>query len=59
MNNDELPAGQAASEALQFDTYEIYYRGELIAEVKDYRKGFATVFYDLSDITLIKNGEEQ
>ena len=29
-------------------TYEVYYRGELIAEVIDFEKGFDAILYDLN-----------
>lgn len=44
------PPDEAAEE---FDEYEIYYRDELIAEVKDYRKGFDSIIYDLSTDTRV------
>ena len=39
----------------KFDVYEVYYFDELIAEVRDYRKGFDSVIYGLSaDARIIK-----
>jgi hypothetical protein len=37
----------------EFDEYEVYYFDELIAEVKDYRKGFDSIIYGLSTDTQI------
>jgi hypothetical protein len=35
-------------------TYEVYYRGELIAEVIDFEKGFDAVLFDLSDTEIVE-----
>ena len=34
-------------------TYEVYYRGELIAEVIDYGKGFEAIVEDLSECEIV------
>jgi hypothetical protein len=46
----EPPEDETNSE---FDRYEVYYSDELIAEVKDYRKGFDSVIYGLSTDTRV------